>query len=388
MTHLLYAFAGVNNKTGEVYLADESADIQKIYDGDVHDNRTLNMFGNLKQIYLLKKKNRNLKTLLSIGGWSIRTSFPLALGNDRGKRTFANSSVGLLKDLGFDGLDIDWEYPNNTKEAQDLVDTCKYVRQELDAYSHTLTGNPRFLLTLAVPAGPDHYRWFDMPGLAPYVDSVNLMAYDYQGSFSNFSGHDANVFKSHNNPRSTDFDTQTAVDYYLHESGWPAERFTLGMPLYGRSFAKTSGPGQTFTKATDGSWENGVWDYKVLPLTLQHQHGNNSFNSSSSSWTTPTPVYHDETIMASWSYSNVSRYMVTYDTPRVATAKAQYIHELGMGGAMWWELSGDRPLNDSRSLLRAVTQEFATCGGLEQVENVLEYPQSRYKNLRQGMVGQ
>jgi chitinase len=277
LTHVLYAFAGINNKTGEAYLADEYADIQKMFPGDVADNTTTSMFGVLKQLYIKKKHNRNMKTLLSFGGWNLRTYFAPALSTDQGRRTFATTSVQLLKDLGFDGVDVDWEYPNNTKEASDLVETCRLIREELDLYARNVTGNPHFLLTLAVPAGPDHFRWFDMPGLAPYVDFVNLMAYDYQGSaFSNYTGHSSNLFPSTQNPRSTDFSTQAAVDYYL--GGWPADRLTLGMPLYGRSFANTTGMGQRFTPDTDGSWEPGTWDYKVRiirpspPLTSPLSH--------------------------------------------------------------------------------------------------------------------
>lgn len=89
------------------------------------------------------------------------------------------------------------------------------------------------------------------------------MAYDYMGSgFSNFSGHAQNVYKSHTNPKSTDFDTVAPVEYYVG-SGMEARKLNLGMPLYGRAFANTSGPGMRFDVAADGSWENGVWDYKV-----------------------------------------------------------------------------------------------------------------------------
>lgn len=80
-------------------MTDTWADIEKTWDGDVPSNSTVDLFGNLKQLYLHKKKNRNLKTLLSIGGWSLRTYFAPALASETGRRTFAKSSVQLLKDL-------------------------------------------------------------------------------------------------------------------------------------------------------------------------------------------------------------------------------------------------------------------------------------------------
>ncbi|KAF2214352.1 glycoside hydrolase family 18 protein [Cercospora zeae-maydis SCOH1-5] len=382
LTHLLYAFAGIDNKTGEASLTDPFADVQKKFDGDnPKDNSTSNLYGNLKQIYLLKKKNRNLKTLLSIGGWNLRTYFAPALANEQGRKTFARTGVQLLKDLGFDGLDIDWEYPNTTKQAQDLVDTCKAFRRELDNYSRNLTGNPHFLLTLAVPAGPDHFPYFDMQAMTPYVDFINLMAYDYAGSFSNFSGHAQNFYPSLDNPRSTNFSTAAALQYYLNETGWSPHKLTLGMPLYGHSFANTSGPGQAFSSATDGSWEAGLWDYKALA-------GNASFGEG----------HADENIVASWAYNSSTCYMVSYDTPEIARKKAEYVKDLCLGGAMWWELSGDAAVNGTgtgtgkgmgkESLIGAVGDYFEGFGGLLQERNVLDYPMSKYRNLRAGMKGE
>jgi chitinase len=80
--------------------------------------------------------------------------------------------------------------------------------------------------------------------------------------------------------------------------------------------------------------------------------------------------------------------MVSFDTPEVAKQKTHYLVDQKMGGAMWWETSGDRPITDSRSLIKTVVDELNTRGGLEQSQNVLDYPQSKYDNLRKGMPGQ
>lgn len=372
LTHVNYAFANIDNGTGAAFLTDLWADVQKTWPGDSPSaNGSADLFGNLKQLYLHKKHSRNLKTLLSIGGWSYRHNFAPALAGSATKRqTFARTSVDLLKNLGFDGIDIDWEYPESPAESAALVDTCRRIRLELDNYARNLTGRPHFLLTLSVPAGPTHYTYFDVPGLMPYVDFWNLMAYDYMGSFSNYSGHQANVYKSIENPRSTDFDTIDPVQYYL-SNGLPREDLVLGMPLYGRSFADTDGPGTKYTPATTGSLgAAGVWDYKVLPL-------NNS-----------QEFHENEHIVASWSYGNESRLMVSYDTPCIARLKARYIEGQGLGGGMWWETSQDLPLNNTGSLIRIVGQEFKGAGGYAQEENVLSYPYSKYANLRAGMPGQ
>lgn len=128
LTKVNYGFANVNNVTGEVFLTDEWADVQFPYPGDVATNGT-QLLGNFNQLYKLKQNNRNLKVILSVGGWSYRANFKPALGNEEGRQRFCDSSLQLISDLGIDGIDIDWEYPEDATDAANLVDTVVRCRK-------------------------------------------------------------------------------------------------------------------------------------------------------------------------------------------------------------------------------------------------------------------
>lgn len=96
---------------------------------------------------------------------------------------------------------------------------------------------------------------------------------------------------------------------------------------------------------------------------------------------------HDKEAVASWCYDPQSKTMVSYDSPQVASEKVQYIKSMGLGGGMWWETSGDHPSNHSESLINIVVQGLGGFEGrhMEHCANVLDYPESKYDNLRNGM---
>jgi chitinase len=148
------------------------------------------------------------------------------------------------------------------------------------------------------------------------------MAYDYAGSWDSTSGHQSNLYPSRSNPSSTPLATCSVVNYY-RERGVPGSKIVVGMPLYGRAFASTDGPGMKFSGTGEGSWEQGVWDFKCLPQPGARE------------------MYCDEAC-ASWTYDPDKRLMISYDTDEVAKRKASFIKAEGLGGAMWWESSGDK----------------------------------------------
>lgn len=284
---------------------------------------------------------------------------------ESGRATFASSAVKLLADLGFDGLDIDWEYPEDATQARNFVLLLQATREALNQYSQRLPNKPHFYLSVASPAAPTHFHSLDIAGMDASLDFWNLMAYDYAGSWDKQAGHQANLYTSTTNPSSTPFCTDAAVTFYL-TAGVHPRKLLLGMPLYGRAFTGTAGPGTPYASVGPGSLENGVWDYKALPPPA------------------PAQEVYDPAIGAAWSYDPASRTMVSYDTPEVVRQKLEYLQAKGLGGAMWWEASGDSNVT-GRGLVNLTVKAFE---GLDGLKNVLDYPWSRYANMVAGMPGE
>lgn len=362
LTHLLYCFANIKTDTGEVFLTDAWADEQIHYDGDSWDEPGSNLYGNLKAFYRLKQQHRHLKVLLSIGGWTFSSSFAPVAGDGDKRATFVASATKLVADYGLDGLDIDWEYPQDSQQAGDYVSLLRVLRGSLDSLCNEIGAYPGALqLTIAAPCGIEQASKLDIAEMDRYLNFWNLMAYDLAGSWDSRAGHQAPLFKSHPGAPCVD----EAVELY-RSCGVPSYKLVLGMPLYGRAFEETNGPGHPFKGVGQGSWENGIWDYKALPLAGAQEH-------------------YDRQLVAASCYDAQRKVFVTYESTDSARAKSHYIRQKGLLGAMWWELSGDDA--SGRSLVILVAHEIGGAGaGLDGSTNHLRYPTSKWSNLRENRI--
>ncbi|KAF5542173.1 endochitinase [Fusarium mexicanum] len=368
ISHVLYAFLGVESD-GTVYSKDEYADYMAQLDGDSYDEHKRNAYGCVKQLFLLKKSNRHLKTLLSIGGWGAGSAnFSAAASTPDTRARFASTSVSLMWNWGFDGIDIDWEYPDDEIDAANLVLLLKAVQNELGICARNYASGHRFLLSVAAPAAPEHYLKLQLNHTGGIVDQINLMAYDYSGSWDHISGHNGNLFPykrpvkklnldyTLNESFETAINTDYAIKDYLR-SGVPGEKIVLGIPVFGRSFENNTGLGKTFSSVGKGSWELGIWDYKALP-----KEG--------------ATIIYDPIAHASFSYDERKRELISYDTRSVVQEKAEYVLEHGLGGSMFWEASADKQGRDS-----LIGTSYRALGSLEATQNWLDYTNSYFDNI-------
>ena len=356
LTDINYAFANINSN-GEVVLYDSYAATDRAYPGDTWD-QTLR--GNFNQLAKLKEKNPGVNTLISIGGWTLSGKFSDVAATQQAREKFAASAIKFMTTYGFDGIDLDWEYPveggldGNTYRPEDGANYTLLVaeiRKQLTALEATDGVDKHYLLTIAAPAGYDKIENFDLDGMAPYLDWFDLMAYDmHGGTWEKKTGNQAGLYA---NPQSDQplYNVDTAVQLYLSQGVDPS-KIVLGSPMYGRSWqgvpdGGTHGLNQVGTGAGFGTYEAGVVDYwQIVDLTKQQPDMYH--------------VYWDDKAKVPYIYSPINGgTFITYENPQSLQYKLDYIKDLGLGGVMFWELDGDVRNSDSPdSLLKLAADEL------------------------------
>ncbi|MEU4896804.1 glycoside hydrolase family 18 protein [Streptomyces sp. NPDC044780] len=325
LTHINYAFGNVTG--GKCAIGDSYADYDKAYDAassvdgqaDTWDAGALR--GNFNQLRKLKKLHPNLKVLWSFGGWTWSSGFAEAAKNPA---AFAQSCYDLVEDSRwadvFDGIDIDWEYPNACGNTCDS--SGKDAFKNLMAALRAKFGSSN-LVTAAITADASSGGKIDAAdyaGAAQYVDWYNPMTYDFFGAWA-AQGPTAphSPLTSYAGIPQDGFNTDAAIQK-LKGLGVPASKLLLGIGFYGRGWSGVSqdAPGGTATGAAPGTYEAGIEDYKVLK------------NSCPATGT-----------VAGTAYAHCGNQWWSYDTPSTIAGKMTYKQQQGLGGTFFWELSGD-----------------------------------------------
>ncbi|MEO3789125.1 glycosyl hydrolase family 18 protein [Nonomuraea sp. B10E15] len=325
LTHINYAFGNVQN--GQCTIGDSYADYDRFYqanesvDGvaDTWDAGALR--GSFNQLRKLKQKHPHLKVLFSFGGWTWSGGFTQAARNPA---AFAESCYRLVEDPRwadlFDGIDIDWEYPNACGLSCDSSGPAAYRNLMQALRARFGSGN---LVTSAITADGTNGGKIDAAdyaGAAQYVDWYNVMTYDYFGAFAP-QGPTAphSPLTSYNGIPTPGFHSDAAIQK-LKSKGIPASKLLLGIGFYGRGWTGVTqaAPGGTASGAAPGTYEAGIEDYKVLK--------------------TRCPATGT---VAGTAYAHCGNQWWSYDTPATIGGKMSYSKNQGLGGAFFWELSGD-----------------------------------------------
>jgi chitinase len=341
LTHINYAFFLIS-EDGECVLGDEWADTQLPYPGDTEDEPLL---GNFKQLNLLKEAHPGLQTLMSIGGWSGSDYFSDVALTDESRQKFAASCVAMMQQYGFNGVDIDWEFPTGggeegnserPEDEQNFTLLLAEFRKQLEEVGSS--DGQHYLLTIAAPSSKQQYDNIELDKIIVYLDWINVMTYDFSGAWSEQTGFNAPLFTDPASPDLATNNTDATIQGYL-DAGVPANQLVVGVPFYGRGWsgvAETNdGLYQPYSGFPAGTFEEGSYEYYDLAA--------NYVGKFQRFW--------NDTAQVPWLYDAETGTMISYDDPESITMKADYAKTNGLGGIMIWELASDDP---AHSLLNAV----------------------------------
>ena len=309
LTHVLYAFANIT-------------DDFKIEMGDPDIDPA-----NFIKLTQLKQQNPGLRTLISVGGWTWSGKFSDAALTAQSRVVFADSVVAFIIQNGFDGVDIDWEYPgggglkSNVSRPEDKTNftlLMAAIREKLDA-QESVDGH-HYLLTFAGASGTFYTRQTEMDKLGDIVDYAVIMTYDmhgaWQGSYTDFN---APLFTPSENSPQYKWSSNAAVRHW-ESSGFPKSKIVMGVPFYGIRFDGVpnvnKGLYQTFTSGGSIAYDKIVSSYLSDPAYKRYVHVD---------------------ALVPWLFNGST--FISYDDPQSIAAKAQYIRDTGLGGAAVWELS-------------------------------------------------
>ncbi|MFF4423687.1 glycosyl hydrolase family 18 protein [Streptomyces sp. NPDC001549] len=324
ITHINYAFGNVQN--GQCTIGDAYADYDKAYTADqsvdgVADTWDQPLRGSFNQLRKLKKAYPNIKILWSFGGWTWSGGFPQAAANPT---AFAQSCYNLVEDPRwadvFDGIDLDWEYPNacglscDTSGAAAFKNLVQATRAKFGANN---------LVTAAITADASSGGKIDAAdygGAAQYVDFYNVMTYDFFGAWA-AQGPTAphSPLTSYAGIPQAGFNSADAIAK-LKAKGVAGAKLNLGIGFYGRGWTGVTqaAPGGTATGPAPGTYEQGIEDYKVLKTSCP---------------ATGT--------VAGTAYAKCGSNWWSYDTPATIAGKMTWAKQQGLKGAFFWEFSGD-----------------------------------------------
>ncbi|KAF8469536.1 glycoside hydrolase superfamily [Kalaharituber pfeilii] len=301
ISHAFYAFVHVNEDGTIAKLSDVWADTQI----EVDETQ-----GCLKAFGKLKKEHKHLKVIISVGGGGPGGQHFAAVAREEHKRrVFAHSASTLVQEYGLDGIDIDWEHPQNSTEGHHYILLLHELRNYLP---------PPYLLTSALPAGEWALRNINLSAAANYLDLINLMAYDFCGPWTPQSGHQAQLYTPLNPHSEHATNSGHKAICYLESQHVPLHKVLLGVPVYGRSFLGAHTVGQP---PHGQGGEDGVFLYKDLPRPGAEE-------------------FIDEAVGAAYSVGGDGGF-VTYDNPETVRMKANYVREKGLGGIFFWTGAAD-----------------------------------------------
>ena len=298
---------------------------------------------NFAALRALKQINPQLEILVSVGGWTWSGGFSDAALTPASRAAFVDSVVAFLRKYQLDGLDIDWEYPGmvgngNRFRPEDGANFTELLR-ELRARFNTEEKSFGHPLRLSIAAGSsdEYVAHTELGKLAPYLDTVNLMAYDmYEPESHGTTGNHSPLYADPADPKRQSDDRYVRA---FEAAGVPADKLVLGVPFYGHVWANVP-------PAHHGLFQPGT----AAPQTFEN------YQALTSSIGHGFTRYWDAPSQVPYLYSAQKKQFVSYEDPESLRRKAEYVRQHHLAGMMFWEYFSD----PTGTLLRALDNALGT----------------------------
>jgi chitinase len=290
----------------------------------------------------LRYSNPNLTILISVGGWLWSTNFSDMALTPESRRVFEDSVMQFLAQYDLDGLDIDWEYPGmpgaghpfRPEDKPNFTSLLKELRERFDAV--TRKSGRRLYLTVAMGSSDEVIANTEMNKVQKYVDTVNLMAYDYYepGSESITGNHSPLLVNPADPKKVSSAESVRAFE----QAGVPSQKILLGVPFYGHEWGGV--PDQNHGLFQTGKQIPAAYaPYNVIETTMI----GNGFTR-----------FWDDKAQVPYLYNPEKHIFVSYDDPESLRNKCKYVRDNKLGGVMFWEYFGD----SKGALLQTIDSEL------------------------------
>jgi chitinase len=330
----------------------------------------------LELIETARSRNKNVKIIMSVGGWTGSRYFSVMSSNPANRSKFISSVKSMLESTGADGIDIDWEHPGvpgafyDSFDAQnDTYNLLKLMQELREAIGKSKIISTAVTFNLFVV---NYQPLQDLSKFAEILDYINLMCYDFNGSWSNIISHQSSLYPTGGND--SGFSVEGAVKNWMNAK-FPSNKIVIGIPSYGISWISSTSnnngllqiPSNSFPKGDEEDVMNaesgrysGIWKYK----NLRKQILQSSFKDATGDW---IRVW-DSKSSVPYLYNKVSRQFITYDDPESVKIKADYVIERNLGGMMMWEIEED---TKDGELISTVYDNFIglTCDDVKNIGN-------------------
>src|SRR6056300_241363 len=211
------------------------------------------------------------------------------------------------------------EHSGTSNDRENFKLLLNDVRAALDALE-VETGKT-YGLTAALPCGPNHIANMDIAHVASVLSELNLMTYDFHGSFSDVTGLNAPLYyQGWGDP---EFNVHSCVENWL-AGGGSRSKINIGLPFYGRSALGATGPNQPHLGSDTGHWSDDEGTPQYFNIVAKYGELN---------------LYWDETTWTNWGYFNGGDF-ISFDDEVAICAKTEFVQHHDLNGFIIWEISG------------------------------------------------